>query len=272
MKKALFVWCCVVLLVACEEKEPPCVPNEVSHIQIIAHRGVTYNAPENGLRAIALTIETGAHAVEFDVQLTKDNELVVFHDEDLYLRTGQPGKLKDFTLDELKSLRLKNKHGELTNEEIPTLHEVLDRVAGKVPCFIDLKISSLYMEKELVRLLERYNMVSSCTILSFDNKALQRIHRLNPSLAVCLSLYSELLPPIKGGELADYSHLKGFSLNYKISKTPILDNLKQNLRAEKIYIYTVNAFSDLPQENYPLVNGIITDDPEEWKLYTSACK
>ena len=71
---------------------------------IIAHRGESFDAPENTLAAVNLAWERGADAVEIDVQLSKDNKIVVIHDENTK-RTGGRNKLvKNQTLKELKEL------------------------------------------------------------------------------------------------------------------------------------------------------------------------
>ena len=104
-----------------------------------AHRGLhgtvgadTF-AAENSLTAFKRAVEHG-YAIEFDVHVTKDGEAVVFHDDTLDRMTGVSGRVKDFTLDELKKLSLSG-----TDDTIPTLYEVLELVDGKVPLLIELK-------------------------------------------------------------------------------------------------------------------------------------
>lgn len=90
-----------------------------------AHRGLHDNeVPENSLTAFRLAKEKG-FGVEFDVQMTKDNKLVVFHDGNLKRVCGVDGYLRDYTYEELCEFRLKG-----TNEKIPLLSEVLDVLEG----------------------------------------------------------------------------------------------------------------------------------------------
>ena len=102
-----------------------------------AHRGLFDNesqAPENSLSAIREAIKEG-YGIEFDVQLSKDDVPVVFHDADLKRMCGVDGKVWDYTLEELQKMRLAN-----SDQTIPTLSQVLEEVDGKVPLIVEYKI------------------------------------------------------------------------------------------------------------------------------------
>ena len=102
-----------------------------------AHRGLFNNksdAPENSLAAFRLAVENG-YGIELDVQLSKDNVPVVFHDSTLKRMCGADGKVWDYTLAELQQMSLAS-----SNETIPTFADVLDTVAGKVPLIIEYKL------------------------------------------------------------------------------------------------------------------------------------
>ena len=104
-------------------------------LQGIAHRGLHNESfTENGLKAFENAINHGV-AFEFDIHLTKDNELVICHDENLVRTTGKEGVIEDLTLKEIKqNYRL------LDGGEIPTLQEVIDLNHGRVPMVIELKV------------------------------------------------------------------------------------------------------------------------------------
>ena len=103
-----------------------------------AHRGLWGKTiPENSLKAFDNAVKNG-FAIELDVQLSKDNVVMVFHDYTLKRMTGAEGKLSDLTLKELKELSLLN-----SDEKIPTFMEVLEIVNGKVPLLVELKGENL---------------------------------------------------------------------------------------------------------------------------------
>ncbi len=102
----------------------------------IAHRGlhdIAKGIPENSLAAFKAAIEQG-FAIENDIHLTKDGQVVVFHDNDMKRMCSLDRKIKDMTLEEIKKLRLLN-----TSFTVPTLKECLEVIDGKVPLLIEFK-------------------------------------------------------------------------------------------------------------------------------------
>lgn len=102
-----------------------------------AHRGLFDNdsdAPENSLAAFQKAVDAG-YGIELDVQLSKDNKLVVFHDASLKRMCGIDGKVWDYTLEELQQMKLAN-----SNETIPTFEQFLEVVNGKVPFILEFKL------------------------------------------------------------------------------------------------------------------------------------
>jgi len=100
----------------------------------VAHRGLHGDGLiENTLGAARAAVE-GNFAIEVDLQLTADNEVVVFHDETLDRLTTATGPLADRTVAELKKISIRG-----TNERIPALQELLDLVAGRTPLVLELK-------------------------------------------------------------------------------------------------------------------------------------
>lgn len=102
-----------------------------------AHRGLfdnSSNAPENSLAAFQKAVDAG-YGIELDVQLSKDNKLVVFHDATLKRMCGAEGKVWDYTLEELKEFRLLG-----SDQQIPTFEEFLGLVQGKVPFILEYKL------------------------------------------------------------------------------------------------------------------------------------
>lgn len=119
----------------------------------IAHRGIYDNklVPENSILAFEKAINK-KEMIELDVHLTKDNYVVVFHDDTLDRMTNKKGNIKDYTLEELNSIKL------VGGSTIPTLSEVLKLTQGKVPLLIELKIDqkNYKLEKEVIKLLDNY--------------------------------------------------------------------------------------------------------------------
>ena len=135
----------------------------------IAHRGLhNEKYTENGLNAFKNAIEHDL-AFEYDIHLTKDNQLVVCHDEDLKRTTGKEGIIEDLTLEEIKKYRL------LDGGVIPTLQEVLDLNQEKVPMVIELKVfrkNYKPLAKKAIEELKQIKDKSKVMIISFDPRSL----------------------------------------------------------------------------------------------------
>ena len=117
------------------------------NIKTIAHRGVHNNIdiPENSLLAFKKAKEQNL-PIELDIQLTKDNQIIVFHDYNLKRMTNIDKNIKGCTYKELSKIRLLK-----TKEKIPLLKEVLKLINGKV--LLDIEIKNIKKKKELINIL-----------------------------------------------------------------------------------------------------------------------
>ena len=88
--------------------------------KIWAHRGASGYAPENTMEAFRLADEMKADGIELDVQLTKDGEVIVLHDEKIDRVSNGRGYARDYTLAELKKFRFSKTHPEYKDAVIPT--------------------------------------------------------------------------------------------------------------------------------------------------------
>ena len=103
---------------------------------LIAHRGlhdINNGIVENSLEAFDLAVQK-KYIIELDVQILKDNNIVVFHDNNLHRLTGVNKNISEVTYEEIKDLKLRN-----TNSYIPKLEEVLNFINGRVPILIEIK-------------------------------------------------------------------------------------------------------------------------------------
>lgn len=110
---------------------------DTSTVIVVAHRGDWRYAPENSIAAIEHSIAIGVDVVELDLQLTKDSVLIVMHDSKLERTTTGKGKVSEWTMDSLRTLKLKNGCGIKTKHGIPTLEEALLFAKGKVLINLD---------------------------------------------------------------------------------------------------------------------------------------
>lgn len=111
-------------------------PN-LEKVLVVAHRGDWRYAMENSLPAIENCIKMGVDVVELDIQRTKDGHLILMHDATLDRTTTGKGKVDEWTLDSIKTLKLKNGCAIRTKEIVPTLEEALLLAKGKILINLD---------------------------------------------------------------------------------------------------------------------------------------
>jgi glycerophosphoryl diester phosphodiesterase len=143
-------------------------------MMIMGHRGAAALEPENTIRSIARAMEIGVDAVEIDVHLSKDEEVVVIHDETLDRTTNGTGPVKKRTLEELKMLDAGK------GEKIPTLQEVMDFVGDKMRLVIELKEAGA--EGKVVELIKNNAAVSHVYVISFWHRLVQAVKSLEGTI------------------------------------------------------------------------------------------
>lgn len=152
--------------------------------KVWAHRGASGYAPENTLDAFRKAVEMGADGIELDVQMTKDGELVVIHDETINRVSNGKGWVKDYTYEELKKFNFNKTHQEYTKEEIPTLEQVY-RLNKQTNLTINVEIKTgivFYpgIEERVLELTERLGMKEHVIYSSFNHYTIRKIKELDP--------------------------------------------------------------------------------------------
>jgi glycerophosphoryl diester phosphodiesterase len=159
-------------------------------MQIIAHRGASYEAPENTLAAARLAWTQGADALEVDVHLTRDGRLAVIHDADTLRTSGQPGEVASLTMSELRQREVGRwKDARFAGERIPELDEVLAEVPPGRRVFVELKGDSAsvpVLQRSLAGAERRRGLVASqVTVMAFELAVATVAKRSLPECEVC---------------------------------------------------------------------------------------
>lgn len=155
-------------------------------VQIFAHRGFSGYYPENTMLAFQkVAEETVADGIELDIQLTKDGEIVIMHDEMLDRTTNGSGWLKDHTLEELKMLSVGvNVKGFFPRQTIPTLREYFTWLkTTKLITNIELKTSYFEyegIEEKLIAMVKEFGLEDQIWYSSFNHYTVARIKKLMP--------------------------------------------------------------------------------------------
>lgn len=236
---------------------------------LIAHRGESFIAPENTLAAINLAWKNGAIAVEIDVQITLDNEIVVIHDNNTK-RVGNVNKsIRQSLLSDLKKVDVGLfKNTNWKGEQIPTLMEVLQTIPTKGKLIIEIK-SGIEIIEPLCTLLKSANVTESqIKIISFNRKLLTEIKKLLPHYKMLWLLDLDYYLPAwllisntkKPIRKVLNSKLDGVNVwaGKKISKSYVNQFKKHNLL---VYTWTVNDVETANKLLEMEVDAITTDRP-----------
>ncbi len=173
----------------CIEKNDNSSTMNGSPVKIWAHRGCSYEYPENTLlafRKAAELMNCGLVGIETDIQLTKDGHIVVIHDESIDRTTDGHGCVRDYTLDELKQFNIYT--GDTDHpEHIPTIEEVLDLLEelfrNGFRLNIELKNSFFSyegLEEKILRLIDERELNDNIVYSSFSIKSMAWLKLLNP--------------------------------------------------------------------------------------------
>ncbi len=204
-------------------------------MKIWAHRGCSQIYPENTLLAFEKAAGLdGLTGIELDIQLTKDGEIVVIHDERVDRTTESIGYVRDYTLSEIKRLHIYADSN--PSQSIPTIGEVLDLLKDRIRSGLKLNIelkNSIYpyagMEEKIVELIERYGLQENIVYSSFSALSLEKIKNIDSQAEIGIldTRVSDCLYKLKGGcgAVALHPYWRGM-----------------DLPAEKIQEYSVRAW------------------------------
>lgn len=173
-----------------------------------AHRGLhNSERAENSLSAFAAAKELG-FGIELDVRLSKDGELVVYHDDNLSRVVGKEGRVIDFTLEELSEMKLSG-----TDDTIPTFKEVLDLIDGAVPLVIEIKMNAgeSGVAEKLLEVIDGYK--GDFVVESFNPFALRTVRAMRPDILRGILSTEYMKDPKHKGSLL-YRLLQNLHLNF----------------------------------------------------------
>ena len=219
---------------------------------VIAHRGYTANHIENTIASLKDAAKIGADYVELDVQETKDQQWVVFHDATLSRLSSHNDRISDLTLAEIQKIELKK--GNQT-DKIPSLEEFIDAAkAINMPLLIEIKIFGTESKEPIERLLQLIKSKdgNNYLIQTLNESIVQLVKQTSPetTTGILVALNIGNLPDTK----ADFIGLEEFSVNQRLIKQA--QNEDKNL-----FVWTVNQEYLIQNALRMNVDGIITNNP-----------
>lgn len=230
---------------------------------IFAHRGASGQYPENTMRAFKEAKKAGVAGIELDVQLTKEGQVVVIHDETLDRTTTGAGYVMDMTLEEIKKLDAGSWFSTQFHEEkVPTLEEVFQWLSeGNHNLRVNIELKNYVMhykglEEKVLALIEAYHLEERIIISSFNAFSLQRVRMLHPTIEIGYLIYgmSENAVWIAEEIGANAIHCQpGYALSHYAEEA--------KKAGFPLRIYTVNNREEFTQLREIGVDVIMTDYP-----------
>lgn len=231
---------------------------------LIAHRGASKYAPENTLSALQHAYEMGVKWVEFDVQLSRDDKLVVIHDELLERTTGQAGFVYDYSLQELKLFDAGSFFAkEYKGARIPTFREWISQ-ANQFGLALNIELKPAKAEHRDVLIesvIAELNLFwpsapNELLISSFDRICLEEFHRIAPEYKIA-SLFHEW----DDSWLSVAEKIDAVSVN--VNCDVLTEQRAAEIKAQrfKLLSYTVNQKALADKLFSWGVDGVFSDDP-----------
>ena len=237
----------------------------MARTKIYAHRGAsgwdTKYAPENTMPAFEKAIAMGADGIEMDVQLTRDGEIVICHDEKIARTSDGTGWRKEYTFKELRGLSFSKTHPEYGNINIPTLRELLEFMAptGK-ELNIELKTGVIYyegLEARTAAMVKEYGMEDRVIYSSFNHYSLRILKQAVPDARIGLLMGENFV------DVPRYTTMmqaEAVHPNYRHIDKEYIDKCHAN--GIKVTTWTVDPIVELKRFCEYGVDIIITDCPD----------
>jgi glycerophosphoryl diester phosphodiesterase len=224
---------------------------------VMAHRGLSADAPENTLYAFSDAISVGADFIELDVQQTRDGVLVVMHDSNLKRTTGVNKDIWDVDYADIQNLDAGSWFDPAyANARIPTLEETLQFVDKRAKLNIEIKPTkhgSDTLEQDVAELITQYQYTDACYVTSFSYGSLKKVKEVNPEIR------TGYLMSVAYGQFYSLKYADAFSLNKVFVTSQVVNAAHQ--QGKQIFAWTVNSMSEVRSLCNLHVDSIITDDP-----------
>lgn len=229
--------------------------DEREDVHIAAHRGASWDAPENSLAAIEEAIQQGSDYIELDVQQTSDGTLVLLHDRDLLRVAGDSRAIWNISYEELSSLDAGSWFArEFAGETVPTLAEAVELIDGRASIYLEVKTAPTMpsLVEDTVREIQRLGVIETTVIAALSPRVLDQVQALEPRLRTSLLVHTAI----------------GVLPSHRYDALSLRDALvtAEQVRAARrgdyeLHVWTINNRRDMHRYIDMGVDTIITDVP-----------
>jgi glycerophosphoryl diester phosphodiesterase len=227
-------------------------------VAITAHRGGTRRSIENTLGAIEEAVEVGAQFAEIDVQMSRDEVLVVTHDSDFSRQAGVPRKVWELTFDEIRNISLTRAESpEIAADHAPAFDELLESARGRIRLNVELKYYGDHqprLAERVVAAVRARQMADQVVIQSLHYAGLEEVRRLAPEIPIGYLFSVNAREPKR----LDVDFL---SAQIGRVKGPFINAAHR--RKQEVHVWTVDKPADMQRLLDLGVDNLITNRPKE---------
>ena len=231
--------------------------------EIIAHRGASFDSPENTLAALKLAWEQKAEGSEFDIYLTKDGKIAVIHDSSTKRTGGEAMVVAKSNWDDLRKLDVGVwKSAQYAGEKIPSLEEMLSNVPAGKKVFVEVKCGPEVVP-EMLRVIAASKLKPEQTpVISFKADVIAAVKQARPELPAYWLVGLGKKAPTVEAVIAKAREIKADGLDLSATEVLTKDYAAAIKKAGlKLYVYTVNDPAVARRMADIGVDGITTDRP-----------
>ena len=224
-------------------------------VLVVAHRGAAGAAPENTIASIRRAIADGADWVEIDVQESRDGQVVVVHDSDFMKLAGNPLKVWEGDLAEIRQIDIGSWFDpQFASERVPTLDAVLEEIRGRSRLVIELKYygHDQRLEERVVDIVESAGMADDVVIMSLKLPGIQKLQALRPEWT------AGLLAATAVGDLTRLN-VDFLAVNENLASRGFIR--RAHAAGKQVFVWTINDAQTLSRWMSMGVDGVITDEP-----------
>ncbi|MFD1606254.1 glycerophosphodiester phosphodiesterase [Oceanobacillus luteolus] len=243
--------------------------------KVYGHRGAMGEYPENTLLSFEQAILQGVDGLELDVQLTKDGEVVVIHDEMLDRTTNGTGFIKDWTLGEIKQYsaganftKFPKYKPEWEIEAVPTLQEVLELLQDHPHIELNIEMKTNHfryegIEEKVLELVNLYGEGRNIIYSSFHLPSILKLKVLDPFVEIAWLIHQPIPHP------NEYVEIFGLEALHVAKDIILASPYQYKETLKRLRVWTANSTDEIKQLLDLQVNAIITDYPEKALFFRS---
>ncbi len=232
----------------------------------IGHRGASGYYPENTMLSFKQALKMGAKGLEFDLKITSDEKVLVFHDDDTLRMTGKEININDVEYSQIKDLKVLEAEG----EKIPLLKEVLNNLSD-IPMIIEIKDIGSNVIENVAEVIQETDSQGQVLLGSFHESTINGLREALPDVpTVACEREAFLFYILSHFGLAGFLNwdFEGFSIPTKHGRLPVLTPFfiaAAKAKGMGLFIWTINNKKTMKRLIKIGVDGIMTDYPDKMK-------